>query len=272
MKKLLLLLILIICIYAESTNDESSINSKNIISDTVNMLKNKDPKSEYLFGVELTTSIVKDEIYPINHSRVTYLTNILNNLILSSEMPYIFDGYKIILVKNDTFNAFALPGGIIIIHDGLFKHLENEDQIASIISHEIGHIQERHSIETNKGTILNDLAKVSALIAVSKKVENGLIQNLTFNITSKMTNSIEQGYNVDMEAEADQIGITIMNNAGYDPTEFLNVLNKLKNITNTYGGANYPENRYERLEKIVKTLKFDNSNKQLRLARYEKFK
>lgn len=272
MKKIFLLISFIIFIYAENIEKEPIINSTNIIGDTVNMLKSKDPKSEYLLGIDLATSIIKDEIYPVNHKKVIYLKNILNNLVLSSETPYVFDGYKIILVKNNTINAFALPGGIIIIHDGLFNYLKNEDQFAAILGHEIGHIQEKHSIESNRSSLISDIAKVGAALTLVKKVENNIIQNLAFGISSKITNSIENGYNVDMEAAADAIGINIMYIAGYDPNEFLNLLNILKDNTNDYGGANYPEDRYIRLEKIIKTLKLENTKNEVRLRRYESIK
>lgn len=273
MKKILFILFIFI-LNLEANRNNSPIQSSNIVSDTINMLKSKNPESEYLIGIELATSMNKDEIYPINDSKVIYLNNILDNLVLSSEKPYMYDGYKLILVKNDNFNAFALPGGIIIINDGLFKYLENEDQLAVILSHEIGHVQERHSIETNKGSILNDIAKISAALAVSKKIENNQMQNLAFNISTKMTNSIENGYNIDMEAEADSIGVKIMNHAGYDPNEFINVLNKLKTITNNYGGANYPEDRVGRLGNIIKSFNYENNpeNKNLRKIRFEKYK
>lgn len=272
--KRILLIVLIFSTFLEANRNNSPIESTNIVSDTINMLKSKNPEYEYNMGIELATTMNKDEIYPINDRKVIYLTNILNNLVLSSEKPYIYDGYKLLLVKNDSFNAFALPGGIIIINDGLFKYLENEDQLAVIISHEIGHIQERHSIETNKGSILNDIAKISAALAVSKKIENNQMQALAFNISTKMTNSIENGYNVDMEAEADSIGAKIMNNAGYDPNEFINVLNKLKIITNNYGGANYPEDRVNRLENILKSFNHENNleNKNLRKIRFARYK
>lgn len=272
--KRILLIILIFSTFLSANKNNSPLESTNIVSDSINMLKSKNPEYEYTMGIELATVMNKDEIYPVNDNKVVYLTNILNNLVLSSEKPYMYDGYKLLLVRNDNFNAFALPGGIIIINDGLFKYLDNEDQLAVIISHEIGHIQERHSIETNKGSILNDIAKISAALAVSKKIENNQIQALAFNISTKMTNSIENGYNVDMEAEADSIGVKIMNNAGYDPNEFINVLNKLKTITNNYGGANYPEDRVGRLENIIKSFNYENNpeNKNLRKIRFEKFK
>lgn len=270
MKIFLYIVISISVLYANTEQAQKNpyIKSDNIIADTINMLKGSSPVSEYQLGVQYAAQFVKDKMYASSHKRVVYLNNIMNNLTLSSDKPYVYNGYKLILVHNSSFNAYALPGGIIIINDGVFKHLKNEDQIAAILAHEIGHIQEKHNINTADTKTLTNLGKIGALYAVGKNVDNGMLQMVSLSLTSSFTDKVENGYDVDMEAEADALGVKIMTKAGYDPQEFINVLNILKDTTNSYGGANYPEDRVERIKELIVDNSIDQKAKVDRTKRY----
>lgn len=257
--------------------DVSKINleEKDVIGNTIKILENTTPEQEFILGKRLAAENISDEMYSSKHKRVKYLSDIVNSLVLSSDRPYVFDGYKVILVKNKSFNAQAYPGGIIVINDGIFKVLKNEDQLAGILAHEIGHIQEKHNIDTDKGFKIDDAMSIASVVGIQKNIDNKYVKSLSYGLFQGVSNSIVHGYGVDQEAEADALGLKLLIKAGYDPKEFLNTFKILKKLTNSYGGANYPKDRLERLEKLLTTIPYDEqlvlSSKKKRLNRYRKY-
>ncbi len=269
MKKIVLFFVCSVLLYAAQNG-----NSKDIIGNTFKTFQNMTQEEEYSLGKLQLVQLVKDKVYPINSPKVIYLNSIVNTLILSSDKPYGFEGYKVILVENKSLNAMALPGGIIIINDAIFQTLSNEDQIASILAHEIGHIQERHNLAADKNTKIKDASEIGTLLIIGNNVNNSQARAISSVVVDQLSNSIVNGYDVAQEAEADVLALKIMANAGYDPNEFLITLNKLKEITNSYGGANYPEDRLSRLEPILKDLNYNKDeaikSKELRTKRFLK--
>lgn len=111
---------------------------------------------------------------------------------------------------------------------------------------------------------------------VDKKVKNEKMKNFAEGSFAKIYDSIKNGYDIEHEAEADELGVKLMAKAGYDPKEAINVLEKLKKVTNSYGGANYPEDRKERISDVIASLSYDEEktlkNKKLRTKRFKKYR
>lgn len=272
LKKILLFLCINCLINVNASNLKKDVD---YIDNTLQILQNTTPEKEFILGKKLITQSITDEMYPFDSPRVKYVNKIINSLILSSNRPYIFDGYKVILVKNNSFNAHAYPGGIIVLNDGVFKNLSNEDQLAAILAHEIGHIQEKHNLTADKSYKVEDAMEIASVLGLSKHVDNGYAQTISYSVVKGFSKKIVDGYGVDQEAEADELGLTLLSKAGYDPIEFINTLKKLKEITNSYGGANYPNDRLSRLEKLVEKLDYDKKkvleSKFLRTKRYQNY-
>ncbi|AXK48436.1 hypothetical protein CRU87_09055 [Aliarcobacter trophiarum LMG 25534] len=270
MKKLVLILIcsLIICKVASANKD--------YIGNTLKIFDNLTPEEEFLIGKMQLSELVTSNIHDAKSQKVIYLNNIVNSLVLSSDKPYVYDGYKVILVEDKSLNAMALPGGIIVVNDGIFTYLENEDQLASILAHEIGHIQEKHNLHADKSFKIDDAVGIASNLGIAKNVDNQYARFASVTLLNYLSNSIVNGYGVSQEVEADTLAIKLLVNAGYDPKEFLSTLNKLKETTNSYGGANYPVDRLTRLEPIIKELAYDQNEsyklKDTRKKRFQKLK
>ncbi|APW65457.1 peptidase M48 family protein [Poseidonibacter parvus] len=125
------------------------------------------------------------------------------------------------LVQNDAMNAFCLPGGKVVVYTGILKAAKNDDQLATVMSHEVAHALARHGAERMS----------------SAKVQQGiqLIGNVVLAATAPgYTNAFNQAYGLGsqlgvmlpygrlQESEADEIGIYLMVKAGYNPYEALN--------------------------------------------------
>ncbi|MEN8186547.1 MAG: M48 family metalloprotease [Bacteroidota bacterium] len=156
--------------------------------------------------------------------------NVGNKLVKSSvarETPYRYDFH--LLRDPETVNAFALPGGQVFITMGLFKRLENEDQLAGVLGHEIGHVVGRHSAER---IAKQDLTR-GVITGVMAGTDAGGAQ-----MAAMVGNLINMKYGREDELESDQLGVKYMIDAGYDPYEFIEVMNILEKAS---GGQRVPE-------------------------------
>ena len=148
-------------------------------------------------------------------------------------------------------NAFALPGGQCFITAALFARLENEDQLAGVMGHEIGHVIERHGAER--------MAKTGFI--------QGLIQSIMIGaggdpsmaqVANVVGNYMNLKYGRDQELESDDWGVQLMIEAGYNPEELITVMDILEGAS---GGSRVPEfqsshpspeNRRERIRDMIK--------------------
>ena len=92
-----------------------------------------------------------------------YVENLIYNLATFSELSN--PKLEIVIVPNETINAFAVPGGVIGLHTGLFDYAETEDQFASVMAHELAHLSQRHfarRIEKSKDNSITGLASLLA--------------------------------------------------------------------------------------------------------------
>jgi beta-barrel assembly-enhancing protease len=109
------------------------------------------PADDVAFGQQLNDEIRSNpQEYPLltNHSSVTYLNNMMNEILKSPDIEYQdqFE-YNIQIINQDVINAFAAPGGYVYVYTGLLKFLDNEATLAAIIAHEVAHAERRHATQ-----------------------------------------------------------------------------------------------------------------------------
>jgi len=124
------------------------------------------------------------------------------------------------VIKSDAINAFAMPGGYILLSVGLLKTLENEDELAFIISHEIAHVSRRHHYQVVQRQRLADQA-AKGLQSVTQDTNTEKLAQASGQIYAR-------GLDKTAEFESDRLGVEYMTKAGYDPAASLNVLEKLQ--------------------------------------------
>jgi len=127
------------------------------------------------------------------------------------------------LFVNESPNAFALPGGKVGLYTGIFNVARNQDQLAAVIAHEIGHVVSRHHDErvTNQTTAQAGLGIVGALLG--SRYGQGAA-----NATSQLGGVAVQSLfllpnNRVQEGEADVVGQQLMAKAGFDPRQAVNL-------------------------------------------------
>lgn len=124
-----------------------------------------------------------------------------------------------VLVKNPVLNAFAVPGGVMGVHTGLFTYAETEEELAAVIAHELAHLSQHHfarGVEESRANTLPTLAGMLAgvLLAAAGSAEAGMAA-----ITATQAGALQQRlrYSRQYEQEADRIGMQTLVAAELDP-------------------------------------------------------
>jgi predicted Zn-dependent protease len=168
----------------------------------------------------------------------SYLEQLSYDLVAHSDLEQ--TKISLVVVNNPTINAFAVPGGIIGIHTGIFTHAENEDQLCSIIAHEIAHLSQRHyarSVEAQRSTTAIDLAGILATIVVSSQTDT---DSAIATMTAARAISADKmlRYSRSNEKEADRQGVKILTLAGRDPRASAEMLTNMLALSRFKG--NHP--------------------------------
>ncbi len=153
-----------------------------------------------------------------------YMFDIGQYLIRPMEPKYF--PFNFHLIKDNSLNAFAGPGGHIFFFSGLIAGMDEVDELAAVMCHEIGHISARHlakRIEQNKKIGMATLAGVLAAIFVGGEAGSGLaIGSIAAGIQSQLYYSRKD------ERQADQLGFKYMKAGGFDPKGMIITLNKIE--------------------------------------------
>ena len=131
-----------------------------------------------------------------------------------------------LLADPKTVNAFALPGGQVFITLGLFNQLQTEAQLAGVLSHEMGHVIERHSAQQMAKSQFGNLMVVAVATAASNDQNNS--GTSTMAIAAFVNQMAQLRYSRKDESEADLWGVKLMEEVGYTPLAMIEVMDILK--------------------------------------------
>ncbi len=126
--------------------------------------------------------------------------------------------YFIKVIDKDLLNAVSLPGGYIYVFEGLIDKVDNDDQLAGVIAHEIGHITAKHAIKR-----LQNAYGAMILQGLAARSNAQVAGGVNFALTSLFLEHSQQD-----EFQSDRLGVKYMKKAGYDPKEMVKFLGKLK--------------------------------------------
>jgi predicted Zn-dependent protease len=139
--------------------------------------------------------------------------------------------WNIKVLQSDQINAFALPGGEIGVYTGIFKTAKNEDQLATVVGHEIGHVIARHGAER-----VSDQLATQGGLSVAEAFLGGTASPTQSNlIMSALGMGAQVGvllpFSRTQESEADVIGLQLMAQAGYDPNQAIALWQNMSQVT-----------------------------------------
>ena len=137
------------------------------------------------------------------------------------DLPWTFG-----VIDSAGVNAFAAPGGYVVITLGLYNLLENEAQLAGVLAHEIAHVVQKHHLEALDKVMKREFWTGLAVAAVD---DEGDAQNLDLLVNSGVQ-LYASGLDREYEFDADLRGVVIAARAGYDPFALLDVLTTIDSI------------------------------------------
>ena len=128
--------------------------------------------------------------------------------------------YRFYVVRDSSINAFAVPGGYIYVHAGLVTRASNDDELAGVLGHEIGHVNAHHLARQQEATqLMNYAALLGMLLSV--------VQPAIGAGAAAANAAAQLQYRREFEQEADYLGARYMRQAGYDPRGMLDFFKKL---------------------------------------------
>jgi len=154
---------------------------------------------------------------PLQKDRVEKIGKKIAAVSDRKEIDYYFE-----VIDDESINAVSLPGGYVYIFTGLLDKVSNDDELAGVIAHEVGHIVARHSIK--KLQAMQSYSILRLLVAVAPQTGDvGAAADVAFT-------QFLLGYGREDELLADQLGARYAKLAGYDPRGMITFLNKLQDI------------------------------------------
>ncbi|MGZ4958955.1 MAG: M48 family metallopeptidase [Methylomonas sp.] len=133
--------------------------------------------------------------------------------------------WEVVVFEDPTLNAFALPGNKIGVHTGMIDLVDNQDQLAAVIGHEVGHVLSHHSNER-----LSQETAVSAGLSMVQAVtqpQTALGQTALGLLGVGAQYGVILPYSRVHETEADTLGLDLMARAGFDPRQSINLWMKM---------------------------------------------
>jgi predicted Zn-dependent protease len=207
-----------------------------------------DPEQEIAIGLQNAPQMAQEYggLYQDTRAQ-SYVDMVGQKLVASSvasNSPYKYDFH--LLADPETINAFALPGGQIFITYALYSQLENEDQLAGVLGHEIGHVLGRHSAERIAESEFWQTVSQGASVGADA---GGLVAGIGQNILL--------GNGRGDELESDDLGVRFMIKAGYDPYQMIGVMEILKAAAGPSRVPEFqsthpdPDNRMEKIRESI---------------------
>ncbi len=209
------------------------------------------PEQEIAIGLQSAPQMVQQHggLHPDQRAQ-QYIKQIGNRLIgtpTGRKSTYQYDFH--LLADPRVVNAFALPGGQVFITEALLTRLRNEDQIAGVIGHEIGHVIHRHGAERIAKMELTQGLTGAAVLASG--------DYNTAQAAQMIGNLVNMKYGRDQELESDDFGVHLMIEAGYDPYELIGVMDVLEEASGGQKRPEFqsthpsPENRREKIKESI---------------------
>lgn len=237
-----------------STNaaTNSSANNASTTSEALAINWQKPSKEEEIsVGRKITGNLlgaaplVKDEVLQ------TYVNQVGRWVANQSDRPDL--PWHFGVIESNDLNAFAAPGGYVLITKGLYQRLQNEAQLAGVLAHEIGHVVKKHHMKVlQKSQLLN----IGARLLSNKVGENATIDKVIGNGAEILSRGLDK----DAEFEADRVGVSLATRAGYEAFGLVEVLQMIgetnpsdSSVALLYKTHPSPEERLVKLDEAIGT-------------------
>ena len=195
---------------------------KNILDAT----KDVDEKQEAEIGREYAAVLVGAAPLLANADVERYVNRVGRWVALHTERPDL--NWQFGVLDSDNINAFATPGGYVLITKGLLARLRNEAELAGVLAHETAHVVKKHHLTAmKKGKGIEAGANVVSMYLEQQGQRSAAAKE---KLVGGMKEIMLRGLDKDDEFEADRMGVVIAARAGYDPFGLPSVLQMLQSL------------------------------------------
>jgi predicted Zn-dependent protease len=221
-------------------------------------------EEEYYIGRSVAALILAK--YPVYDNEVLtqYVNRVGSAVAAYSDRPETYAGYHFLILDSNEINALAAPGGFIFITKGLLSQCRDEEMLAGVLAHEVGHVNAKHGLRAIKQSRLLDAFKLLGTEVAAKYSPADIAQltNIFQGVLSDIAGElIEKGYDRKLEYEADSLSVKFTKATGYSPYGLSDFLKNLAGLTKKGEGKGWfqthptPEDRLQRVEQQISGLK-----------------
>ncbi len=212
-------------------------------------------RAEYILGQELTRRITQQAAGTVDPRQREHISDIGQRL--SSRLSNQQRKWQFHVLPSPEVNAFAFPGGFIFATDTLLQVADmNEEELAFILGHEIGHVVRGHPFDR---VMANSSLKVISRLGRA----GGIAGNLA---KQTLTRLLHSNYSQDQELDADQFGVQLMASAGYSPYAALDALQKLARTSGSDGLRFHYFSTHPRIEDRLREIEYHIRRRRRRLS------
>lgn len=181
-----------------------------------------------------------------------------------ADLPWTFG-----VIDTEIINAFAMPGGTVVVSHGLVKRLGSESELAGVLAHEIAHVLKKHQLSAIQSDAGWSAAATGAKAVAADQIARrggGDVMGIKTQLANAGVDLVKDGLFLrpldrSMEYEADRLGVVVAARGGYDPYGFVAVLTMLAQVKPEETGVSItfsthpsPADRLAELEKVMPEL------------------
>lgn len=156
-----------------------------------------------------------------------YVETVGKNIAVQSGLSNARSDFTVTLLNSPVNNAFAVPGGYVYVTRQLTALMNNEAELAGVLGHEIGHVAARHSAKRQKAATRNSILGALGSILSGVVLGDSSFGRLGQQVFSQGSQLLTLQYSRGQETQADNLGISYLRNAGYDPRAMSSLLESL---------------------------------------------
>lgn len=214
---------------AKTTDTTNNAASSSAATEPAFNWKNPSKDEEIALGHQIAGNLLGAAPLVKDEALQKYVNSVGRWVASQSERPDL--PWRFGVIESDDLNAFAAPGGYVMVTKGLYRKLTNEAQLAGVLGHEIGHIVKKHQLKVlQKQQVLNFGA---GLLNDKLAKDNKLISKAIGSGAEISARSLDKS----AEYEADRLGVSYATRAGYEPFGLADVLQTLGQTSKNDGSV-----------------------------------
>ncbi|UCD48652.1 MAG: M48 family metallopeptidase [Phycisphaerales bacterium] len=200
------------------------------------------PEQEYYTGRAVAAQVFQS-YPPLDQPEANAYLNLLGqSLAVFSNRPETFGGYHFLLLDSDEINAFAAPGGLILVTRGMLRCCESEDELAAVLAHEICHVEKKHGLSAIKQGRLTEAFTIIAAES-AKQLGSEELASLTREFEASVSDVVmtltTSGYSRTQERDADAAAVQLLRRAGYPEASIITMLQRMDERLADAGGLGF---------------------------------